>query len=433
MEDIKLELKNRAISRAALGMSTTAQIAAVASCLCWPVGLWVGGWLGVAALASTAVVIMGGTVVAMDAEISALEKGDKARLKHWLTEDDLDAVARRHGLGGKGDSPKLQGTSSQNPTQNPSSSDQTVTEPTAAPESPAGAPADITAIIPQHLDAPVLAVVGPQGVGKSTFLYWLYGQIPGAAIALDPHAAKGDHAGLVVVGAGMDYDAIDGAVTQIRALVEERYRARAQGTIKFPKLLVVVEELTNWADKVSSAKALIREALSDFRKANVQLILVAHGKTNALMGGSEGMAALRQSGMLLLDISEKGRGTLTIPGDQRRSIAVSIPLLEGKQIQRPGLPFRLGDRPIVTPPPADQVPQSKDLADRILEYLHRHGEAKTAREIRGACTRSTDDPRATVEEVRDILNTLVSYGSIYRWEDASTERYQITGTAPIGV
>ncbi|NJN22050.1 MAG: ATP-binding protein [Leptolyngbya sp. RL_3_1] len=225
------------------------------------------------------------------------------------------------------------------------------------PESPAGAPADITAVIKQHLDAPVVAVVGPQGVGKSTFLHWLYGQIPGAAIALDPHAAKGDHAGLVVVGAGMDYEAIDGAVTQVRELVEERYRARAQGTTTFPKLLVVVEELTNWADKVGSAKALIKEALSDFRKANVQLVLVAHGKTNALMGGSDGMAALRQSGMLLLEISEKGKGTLTIPGDQRRAMAVSIPLLQGQPVTRPGLPFRLGDGAIVTPP-AD-TPQAK--------------------------------------------------------------------------
>lgn len=353
MDELKLELQNQAISRAAVGMSTTAQIAAVASALCWPVGLWVGGWLGVAALASAAVLVMGGTVAAIDEEIKAIESGDKTKIKQWLSEDDLTEAMQRHGLQGTPDSPKLTGTS--NP--KPSECDKTQTAPTAVPESPAGAPADITAVIKQHLDAPVVAVVGPQGVGKSTFLHWLYGQIPGAAIALDPHAAKGDHAGLVVVGAGMDYEAIDGAVTQVRELVEERYRARAQGTTTFPKLLVVVEELTNWADKVGSAKALIKEALSDFRKANVQLVLVAHGKTNALMGGSDGMAALRQSGMLLLEISEKGKGTLTIPGDQRRAMAVSIPLLQGQPVTRPGLPFRLGDGAIVTPP-AD-TPQAK--------------------------------------------------------------------------
>jgi hypothetical protein len=74
MDELKLELQNRAISRAAVGMSTTAQVAAVASALCWPVGLWVGGWLGVAALASAAVLVMGGTVAAIDEEIKAISR-----------------------------------------------------------------------------------------------------------------------------------------------------------------------------------------------------------------------------------------------------------------------------------------------------------------------------------------------------------------------
>jgi hypothetical protein len=81
MEELKLELQNQAISRAAVGMSTTAQVAAVASALCWPVGLWVGGWLGVAALASAAVLVMGGTVAAIDEEIKAIESGDKVKIK----------------------------------------------------------------------------------------------------------------------------------------------------------------------------------------------------------------------------------------------------------------------------------------------------------------------------------------------------------------
>jgi hypothetical protein len=115
MDELKLELQNRAISRAAVGMSTTAQVAAVASALCWPVGLWVGGWLGVAALASAAVLVMGGTVAAIDEEIKAIEGGDKDKIKGWLTEDDLAEAMERHGLGGTPDSPKLAGTSNPNP------------------------------------------------------------------------------------------------------------------------------------------------------------------------------------------------------------------------------------------------------------------------------------------------------------------------------
>jgi hypothetical protein len=410
MDELKLELQNRAISRAAVGMSTTAQVAAVASALCWPVGLWVGGWLGVAALASAAVLVMGGTVAAIDEEIKAIEGGDKRKLKAWLTEDDLTDAMTRHGLGGTPEPPKMAGTSSPNP----SPSTETQTAPTAAPESAAGAPADITTIIHQHLSAPVVAVVGPQGVGKSTFLHWLYGQIPGAAIALDPHAAKGDHAGLVVVGAGMDYEAIEGAVTQIRELVEERYRARAQGVTEFPHLLVVVEELTNWADKVSSAKALIKEALSDFRKANVQLVLVAHGKTNALMGGSDGMAALRQSGMLLLDIAEKGKGTLTIPGDQRRSLAVSIPLLQPQPIERPPLPFRLGEGAIVTPPPAT-TPQAK-----VMRHLENCPDGLS----QGVLIQKVTDLKAMGKEAaQQVLNRMVMEGQIRAETTEQSIRY----------
>jgi hypothetical protein len=202
----------------------------------------------------------------------------------------------------------------------------------------------------------------------------------------------------------MDYTAIEGAVTQIRELVEERYRARAQGVTEFPHLLVVVEELTNWADKVSSAKALIKEALSDFRKANVQLVLVAHGKTNALMGGSDGMAALRQSGMLLLDIAEKGKGTLTIPGDQRRSLAVSIPLLEGQAIQRPPLPFRLGEgAEIVTPPPAD-TPQAK-----VMRHLENCPDGLS----QGVLIQKVTDLKAMGKEAaQQVLNRMVMEGQI---------------------
>jgi hypothetical protein len=366
----------------------------------------------VAALASAAVLVMGGTVAAIDEEIKAIEGGDKDKIKGWLTGDDLAEAMERHGLGGTPDSPKLQGTS--NP--NPSECDKTQTAPSAEPESAAGAPTDITAVIKPHLDAPVVAVVGPQGVGKSTFLQWLYGQIPGAAIALDPHAAKGDHAGLVGVGAGMDYGAIEGAVAQIRALVEERYRARAKGTTSFPRLLVVVEELTNWADKVSSAKALIKEALSDFRKAHVQLVLVSHGKTNALMGGSEGLAALRQSGMLLLEISEKGKGTLTIPGERRRTLAVSIPLLQSQPIERPPLPFDLADAPIITPPPAD-TPQAKVM--RHLEHCP-EGIAQ------GALIQKVADLKAMGKEAAvQVLSRMVLAGQVRAETTNQSIRYFI--------
>jgi hypothetical protein len=172
MDELKLELQNRAISRAAVGMSTTAQVAAVASALCWPVGLWVGGWLGVAALASAAVLVMGGTVAAIDEEIKAIEGGDKDKIKGWLTGDDLAEAMERHGLGGTPESPKLQGTSGQTPTESRSSSDLTQTAPTAGSEasSSAGAlPRGVLALRPEtHLK-----LLAPSRGGKTNTLLHL--------------------------------------------------------------------------------------------------------------------------------------------------------------------------------------------------------------------------------------------------------------------
>lgn len=369
--ELKLELQNRAISRAAIGLGSTAQVAAVATALCWPVGLFVGGWLGVAALATSAAVIMGGTVAAISDEITKIEDGDKARIRHWLQPADIEQIATAHGLQGA-PSPKPLGVGAE-PEANPSTSPQTQTEPTAAPENVPS----ITEVITGHLSSPVVAVVGAQGVGKSTFLHWLYGQIDGAAIALDPHAAKGDHQGPVVVGAGMDYQAIQQAVAAIRELVASRYRERAEGVTDFPPLLVVAEELTNWGDKVGSAKTLIKEALSDFRKANVRLVLVSHGKTNALMGNSEGMAALRGAGMLMLEIHQKGQGTLTIPGDKPRQQPVAIPLLHPVDRARPPLPFSLDAQQGT---PTDTTP---DIPQQVVALLQRKG-AMAAWEVRNS-------------------------------------------------
>jgi hypothetical protein len=81
------------------------------------------------------------------------------------------------------------------------------------------------------------------------------------------------------------------------------------------------------------------------------------------------------------------------------------------------------------PSMATEPTEPKPLGVRILDYLKGHGEAKTAREIRGACTRSSDTPRASVDEVRDVLALMISEGQISRWADGSTERYQVTGTA----
>ncbi|NER82944.1 MAG: hypothetical protein F6K42_25985 [Leptolyngbya sp. SIO1D8] len=75
-----------------------------------------------------------------------------------------------------------------------------------------------------------------------------------------------------------------------------------------------------------------------------------------------------------------------------------------------------------------QQVEPKSLAERILDHMIKHGEAKTAREITIACTRSEDNQRATVDEVKQVLENLIAQEKIYGWVDGKTERYQITGT-----
>jgi hypothetical protein len=80
------------------------------------------------------------------------------------------------------------------------------------------------------------------------------------------------------------------------------------------------------------------------------------------------------------------------------------------------------------PEPTQSESAVKPLQERILDYLKGHGEARTAREIRNACTRPSDQPRASTDEVRDCLCLMISEGLICRWQETNTERYQITGT-----
>jgi hypothetical protein len=459
MDELKLELQNQAISRAAVGMSTTAQVAAVASALCWPIGLWVGGWLGVAALASAAVLVMGGTVAAIDEEIKAIESGDKTKIKAWLTEGDLTDAMERHGLQGTPDSPKLTGTS--NP--NPSPSTETATAPTAAPEPPAGAlPRGVLALRPEtHLK-----LLAPSRGGKTnTLLHLLKDAKRVTYITLKDSDRVPQH----WQGYRLRPFNIHRDVAAVLSEVQRTVGAILDGTDRGEHWLVIDEalaitDLLQASPEDDDDKAIAREFSS---------LIKLHLATGAAQGARLALMSQTQNGTDIKGISAASLQNLwtVVCGSERcaeglRHLAPwyqkHVGGLTGEQVTELrsltsgfyqlasvkgkatlcAFPQFTGDlkpcvvpssRVIVTPSPAEATTESKDLTARILEYLTGHGEAKTAREIRNACTRSTDDPRASTEEVRDILNGMAAVGDIYRWEDGSTERYQITGTAPLGV
>jgi hypothetical protein len=458
MDELKLELQNRAISRAAVGMSTTAQVAAVASALCWPVGLWVGGWLGVAVLASAAVLLMGGTVAAIDEEIKAIEGGDKDKIKGWLTVDDLAEAMERHGLGGTPESPKLQGTSGQAPTESRSSSDPTQTAPIAGSEasSPAGAlPRGVLALRPEtHLK-----LLAPSRGGKTnTLLHLLKDAKRVTYVTLKDSDRVPQH----WRGYRLRPFNIHRDVAAVVREVQTTVGAILDGTDQGEHWLVVDEAL----------------AITDLLQASVEddddrmvakeftSLLKLHLATGAAQGARLALMSQTQNGTDIKGISAASLQNLwtVICGSEKCAEGLShmaawyqkhVGGLSSKQVvelralktgfwqvaslkgepRLCGFPQFSGDLKPCGVPGAPAEPESaqaesavKPLQERILDYLKGHGEARTAREIRNACTRPSDQPRASTDQVRDCLCLMISEGLICRWQETNTERYQITGT-----
>ena len=117
---------------------------------------------------------------------------------------------------------------------------------------------------------PAIAIIGPQGLGKTTLVEYLLSLITHSKLVLDPHYEMGAWPGCKVIGAGMDYDAVSEALATISADVKERYRLRATVAGYKPEpVSLVLEEQTNWVAKVDGAGKFLKETLSDIRKVGL--------------------------------------------------------------------------------------------------------------------------------------------------------------------
>ncbi|MGD1850951.1 MAG: hypothetical protein ACFCBU_10200 [Cyanophyceae cyanobacterium] len=154
---------------------------------------------------------------------------------------------------------------------------------------------------------PSVLIWGPQGSGKTTQANRLViERLQGGhqVIVCDPHWSKGDweYPGVAIVGAGMDYDAVDGAISEFAQTVKERYEARSQGTTSFPPVTIVCEEFTHWASRCKAAAVFLGVALSDIRKVGMAVIFVSHGRSLECVGGKKGMAQTRDDALLELKL-----------------------------------------------------------------------------------------------------------------------------------
>lgn len=163
--------------------------------------------------------------------------------------------------------------------------------------------------LPKLTNYPAVLIYGPQGSGK-TFLaeeeIKERKQAGHKVTALDPHAGFNSWRDCEVIGAGMDYQAIDMELASFATEVKRRYeRIRNEPNPQFHPWTFVCDEFTNWASRCKASGDFFQAALSDIRKAKMYVIFVSHARTLAGLGDAKGMAATRDAALLEIELLGK--------------------------------------------------------------------------------------------------------------------------------
>jgi len=196
--------------------------------------------------------------------------------------------------------PVLTGTATLDSVTNPSDKVESTTAPTIESDRTVGLK------IPKLTNYPAVLMYGPQGSGK-TFLAEEEIRERKAAghrvTALDPHAGFYSWRDCKVIGAGMDYAAIDAELADFAAEVKRRYeRIRKEPNPQFTPWTFVCDEYTNWAARCKASGDFFQAALSDIRKAKMYVLFVSHARTLAGLGEAKGMAATRDAALLEIEL-----------------------------------------------------------------------------------------------------------------------------------
>jgi hypothetical protein len=153
---------------------------------------------------------------------------------------------------------------------------------------------------------PSVLIYGIPGAGKTTFVEEEVKKRLSAGhrvIVLDPHAAFGQWEGCEVIGAGMDYAALDAKMIWFEQENKRRYQTRqTEPNPKFKPLTILAEEFTNWATRCKFSSEHFKTVNSDIRKVECYSIIVTHTRTLAGLGDAKGMASLRDEAMLEVEI-----------------------------------------------------------------------------------------------------------------------------------
>lgn len=188
---------------------------------------------------------------------------------------------------------------------------------------------------------PSILIYGAAGAGKTSTAAWLIHErlkLGHTIKVLDPHREYGQWEGLECIGDGMDYDAINSELEAFTDEIKHRYQLRASTPdYNPPKLTLVCDEFTQWAKKCSHSAAFFEESLTDIRKINLHVLFISHARTLTGLGGSSGLAATRDAGLLELELeaqvdpvtkkaSPRMEGWLKYPGqtlNERQRVAIA--------------------------------------------------------------------------------------------------------------
>ncbi|MBD1917174.1 MULTISPECIES: hypothetical protein [Cyanophyceae] len=449
---LRLKVTNRAISNVHTRLGLAGQISAAIVALCYPIGVIIAGPIGLWAMIALATAVAGGSLAAIRQESSAIATGDATKARQYLSPEELiefnDAAVQIQAAASKkpmGAAPATQESGSG-----------------TNPPAPGSKSADVAPVpfapIKLDPDCPHFLLLAGTREGKTNALRCLldgHARVNYVSTkATDKIPAHWD--GYVLGGTPEDKG------KQLQWLLAHwgaKLAAHAEGTDTEPEWFVFDEaiQIQTYA-KRSKVKGLA-DAI-----AGLQVEIATQGAAIAAYGvllaqtknaGPLGidLDLLQQNFRMVLPLKSKRRlalsviekmGGLRLTTEQREDILsnpnryLQLWLGEDEDIYHDVLPEFQGElKPLVKCPTEDasspepspqETTEPKPLGVKILDYLKGHGEAKTAREIRGACTRSSDSPRASVDEVRDLLALMISEGQITRWEDGNTDRYQVTGT-----
>jgi hypothetical protein len=448
-DELILAMSNRATSRCYSKWMLPAQVGGAACILLWPLGA-VAGSLGIVALvAMGAGTALAGLAMA-DQESSRIAQGDRNALAQYLTDDDLGefkALAAAAATAppkpmGAAPAPKESGSTTQTPT----------------PGSNADAAPVPYAPIKLDPDCPHFLLLAGSREGKTNALRCL----------LDGHArvnyvstkstdqVPAHWEGYVIGGTP------EGKGLQLQWLLAHwgaKLDAHADGTDTQPEWFVFDEaiQIQTYA-KRSKVKGLAEsiaglqvEIATQGAAIGAYGVMLAQTKNAGPLGID--LDLLQQNFRMVIPLKSKRRlalsviekmGGLRLNPDQRDDILsnpsryLQLWLGEDEDIYFDVLPeFKGKTKPLIKCPILDtdtatqqatEQAEPKALHQRIIEYLAGHGDAKTAREIRNACTRPTDIPRASTDDVKGLLESMILAGKITRWTDTTTDRYQATGT-----